>query len=102
MDYSNISYVLASVLFILGIKKLSHPKTARKGNSLAALGMLVAIVSTLIAYEMIDYQMISIGMIIGAIIGALFAQKVEMNGTDFLYIFHWVRGIKHEDSAIIC
>ena len=78
MDYSNISYVLASVLFILGIKKLSHPKTARNGNSLAALGMLVAIVSTLIAYEMIDYQMISIGMIIGAIIGALFAQKVEM------------------------
>ena len=78
MDYSNISYVLASVLFILGIKKLSHPKTARNGNSLAALGMLVAIVSTLIAYEMIDYQMIFIGMIIGAIIGALFAQKVEM------------------------
>ena len=78
MDYSNISYVLASVLFILGIKKLSHPKTARNGNSLAALGMLVAIVSTLLAYEMIDYQMIFIGMIIGTIIGALFAQKVEM------------------------
>ena len=78
MDYSNISYVLASVLFILGIKKLSHPKTARNGNLLAALGMLVAIVSTLIAYEMIDYPMIIVGMIIGTIIGALFAQKVEM------------------------
>ena len=78
MDYSNISYVLASVLFILGIKKLSHPKTARNGNLLAALGMLVAIVSTLLAYEMIDYQMIIVGMIIGTIIGALFAQKVEM------------------------
>ena len=78
MDYSNISYVLASVLFILGIKKLSHPKTARDGNLLAALGMLVAIVSTLVAYQMIDYQMIIVGMIIGTIIGALFAQKVEM------------------------
>ena len=78
MDYSNISYVLASVLFILGIKKLSHPKTARNGNLLAAFGMLVAIVSTLVAYEMIDYQMIIVGMIIGTIIGALFAQKVEM------------------------
>ncbi|MDP6169507.1 MAG: NAD(P)(+) transhydrogenase (Re/Si-specific) subunit beta [Candidatus Marinimicrobia bacterium] len=78
MDYSNIFYVLASVLFILGIKKLSHPKTARNGNFLAALGMLVAIVSTLVAYDKIDFQMIIVGMIIGTIIGALFAQKVEM------------------------
>ncbi len=78
MDYSNIFYVLASVLFILGIKRLSHPKTARHGNFLAALGMLVAIVSTLIYSDNIDFQTIIIGMIIGTIIGVLFAQKVEM------------------------
>ena len=78
MDYYNIFYVLASVLFILGIKKLSHPKTARNGNLLAALGMFVAIVSTLVAYDKIDFQMIIVGMIIGTVIGALFAQKVEM------------------------
>jgi len=78
MDYTNIFYVLASVLFILGIKKLSHPKTARNGNFLSALGMFVAIVSTLLASEKIDLHMIMVGMIIGTVIGALFAQKVEM------------------------
>ena len=78
MDYTNIFYVLASVLFILGIKKLSHPKTARNGNFLSALGMLLAIISTLIASDNIDLPIIMIGMIIGTVIGALFAQRVEM------------------------
>ena len=58
-DFSNFSYVLAAVLFILGIKKLSHPKTARDGNFLAAFGMLIAIVATLIFYSEINYQLIS-------------------------------------------
>ena len=78
MNYTNIFYVLASVLFILGIKKLSHPKTARSGNFLSACGMFVAIVSTLVANDNIDLQMIVLGIIIGSAIGALFAQKVEM------------------------
>ena len=78
MAYSNIFYVLSAVLFILGIKKLSHPKTARNGNFIAASGMLIAILSTLLSYGAIDLQMIFIGMIIGSIIGATFALKVEM------------------------
>ena len=77
-DYSSIAYVLASVLFILGIKKLSHPKTARDGNFVAASGMLIAIVATLVFYSNIDFQLILIGIAIGAIIGATFAIKVEM------------------------
>ena len=76
--YSSIAYVLASVLFILGIKKLSHPKTARDGNFIAASGMLIAIVATLVFYSNIDFQLILIGIAIGAIIGATFAIKVEM------------------------
>ena len=78
MNYSNIFYVLASVLFILGIKKLSHPKTARNGNFIAASGMLIAILATLLSYGKIDLQMILVGMLIGSIIGATFALKVEM------------------------
>ena len=77
-EYSSIAYVLASVLFILGIKKLGHPKTARDGNFVAASGMLIAIVATLIFYSNIDFQLIFIGMALGAIIGATFAIKVEM------------------------
>jgi len=62
----------------MGIKMLSHPKSARKGNSIAALGMLIAIVSTLYAGEVLDFKLIAIGMLIGAIIGGFAAQKVEM------------------------
>tara|TARA_B100000953_G_scaffold167099_1_gene137704 strand:- start:1209 stop:2579 length:1371 start_codon:yes stop_codon:yes gene_type:complete len=78
VEFANIFYVFAAVLFILGLKKLSHPKTARSGNTIAAAGMFIAIVATLIAYDQIDYQLIAVGMIIGTIIGATFAIKVEM------------------------
>ena len=78
MEYTNIFYVLASVLFILGIKKLSHPKTARNGNTLAFIGMMIAISVTLFSYGQLDYWQIATGMIIGAIIGATFAIRVEM------------------------
>jgi len=78
VEFANIFYVFAAVLFILGLKKLSHPKTARSGNTIAAAGMFIAIVATLIAYGQIDYQLIAVGMIIGTIIGATFAIKVEM------------------------
>ena len=78
MELSNFFYVLASVFFILGIKKLSHPKTARGGNSLAALGMLIAIISTLVFYKNIDLTVIALGIAIGSVIGFFFATKVEM------------------------
>lgn len=78
MEYTNIAYVLSAILFILGIKRLSSPKTARSGNTIASVGMLIAIVATLVSYDLLDFQTIAIGMIIGAIIGAFFAIKVEM------------------------
>ena len=78
METINLFYVLAAVLFILGIKRLGHPKTAMNGNRLAAVGMLIAILATLVTYDQIDFQLIAIGMIIGSIIGATFAIKVEM------------------------
>ena len=80
MVYTNIFYVLASVLFILGIKKLSHPRTARNGNMIAFIGMMIAIVATLLAkHEIeIDFQLIAIGIVVGIIIGATFAIKVQM------------------------
>ncbi len=78
MDIANISYVLAAVLFIIGIKKLSHPKSAQSGNQIAALGMLIAIVATIATANMIDLKLIIIGMIIGSVIGLIFATKVEM------------------------
>lgn len=64
------SYLLASILFIFGLRSLSHPKTARQGMNLAAAGMLVAIVGTLLHHEILDYWLILIGLAIGGAIGA--------------------------------
>ena len=64
------SYLFASILFVFGLKGLSHPKTARRGMNMAALGMLVAIIGTLLHHEIISYMMIFIGIVIGSAIGA--------------------------------
>ncbi len=74
----NLSYTLAAVLFILGLKFLSHPDTARRGNTLSALGMLLAVVVTLLDQSIIDYRWILLGIVTGAVIGALAARLVAM------------------------
>ena len=75
---TDLVYLIASVLFILGLKKLSSPKTARRGNFLALLGMLLAIVITLLDKGIISYTYIIIGLIIGGTIGAYAAKTVQM------------------------
>lgn len=76
--FLNIVYLIASVLFILGIKKLGSPKTARSGNLYSSVGMLLAIVATLLDYRILTYEYIIIGLVIGSGIGALLAVKVQM------------------------
>ncbi len=73
-----LAYLGAAVCFIIGLKRLSTPVTARSGNVIAAFGMLLAIVATLIDQSIVSYQMIVVGMIIGAVVGAVFAQSVKM------------------------
>ncbi|HPO55213.1 MAG TPA: NAD(P)(+) transhydrogenase (Re/Si-specific) subunit beta [Ignavibacteriaceae bacterium] len=75
-----VSYLVSSVLFILGIKNLSSPKTARKGNFYASLGMLLAIVATLFDQNVLTFEWIIIGLIVGSAIGTILALKVEMTG----------------------
>ena len=74
----DISYLISAICFIYGLKMLSHPKTARNGNIIASIGMLIAIVATVYTGTNLDLKMIAIAMIIGSIIGAFFAIKVEM------------------------
>ena len=64
-----LSYLLASILFIAGLKALSHPQTARRGMNMAAMGMLVAIIGTLLDQNIISYDLIIVGMIVGSLIG---------------------------------
>ncbi len=72
------AYLLASVLFILGLKMLSSPKTARRGNLFGASGMLIAVLITLTDQKIIDFSFIIAGLIIGAAIGLLLALRVQM------------------------
>ena len=74
----NLFYLIAATCFIIGLKRLSHPKTARSGNIIAAVGMLIAIVATLVSSDILDLRLIAIGLIIGSTIGTLFAARVQM------------------------
>ena len=73
-----LSYLVAASLFILGLKKLGSPATARRGNIYAAVGMLVAVVATLLNQQVLNYQMILVGVLIGSVIGAITARSVAM------------------------
>jgi len=79
----NISYLIASVLFILGLIKLAHPRTAVQGNFLGAVGMLIAIVATLFERNIIEaglngFAFIFTGILVGSLIGIIMALKVQM------------------------
>ena len=74
----NLFYLLSAICFILGLKRLSHPKTARSGNLLAAIGMLIAIAATLASSNVLDFKLIALGVGIGSVIGLLFATRVQM------------------------
>ncbi|NJO76753.1 MAG: NAD(P)(+) transhydrogenase (Re/Si-specific) subunit beta, partial [Leptolyngbyaceae cyanobacterium RM1_406_9] len=73
-----ITYLVAASLFIVGLKQLGSPATARRGNLIAAIGMFLAIVATLLNQSVLNYQMILVGVVIGSLVGAIAAQKVEM------------------------
>src|SRR5215203_250219 len=68
-NLTQLSYVIAAVLFILGLRSLTRPDKARQGMQLAAVGMLLAVCGTLIHHEILDYRWIAGGLVLGAIIG---------------------------------
>lgn len=75
---ANLSYIVSAALFIFGLKMLGSPATARRGNMLSSLGMLIAVVAGLTAEGIVSYEYIAVGMVLGAIIGALAARLVGM------------------------
>ena len=75
---ANLSYVVSAVLFIFGLKMLGSPATARRGNLLSAIGMLIAVIAGLTAEGIVTYEYIIGGIIVGSLIGALAARLIEM------------------------
>ena len=76
--FIELSYFLASVLFILGLRGLTHPETARRGMHLAEFGMLMAILGTLMNSEIVSYEWIIAGLLIGSTIGLAMGLWVPM------------------------
>ncbi len=77
-NWIDIAYLIAAVLFVVGIKGLTKPKTAVRGNLLAAAGMGVAAVVTLLNEHIVTYEIIIAGVVVGGLIGAIMAKKVQM------------------------
>ncbi|MGD2068916.1 MAG: NAD(P)(+) transhydrogenase (Re/Si-specific) subunit beta [Gemmatimonadota bacterium] len=81
MDLSvlvELAYLLSAILFVVGLKRMQSPATARRGNGLAALAMLIAIVATLVDNQILNWTGILLGIVVGALIGAVLARTVKM------------------------
>ena len=108
-----ICYIASSVLFIIGLKRMSSPVSARKANQLSAVGMLIAIVATLLTSGMMEWQWIAFGLAAGTGIGILAALKVTMtampqmvgllNGSGGLasFIVGWAAYHYQPDSSLL-
>ncbi|MBK1718159.1 NAD(P)(+) transhydrogenase (Re/Si-specific) subunit beta [Thiocystis violacea] len=78
VNHQALAYLLSAILFILGLKGLTHPATARRGNLYAMLGMLIAIAATLLGREVQSYGFIIAGIAGGAVIGTIVAMRIQM------------------------
>jgi NAD(P) transhydrogenase subunit beta len=78
LDLVNIIYLIAASLFILGLKGLSHPRTSIRGNMMGAVGMLIAVVVTLLNRQIVRFEIIAAGLVVGAAVGAVLALKIRM------------------------
>jgi len=89
----NLIYIAASILFIFGIKMLGSAETARRGNQLSSVGMLLAVIATLL-YFGLAWWMVVAGVIVGAAIGAVAATRVQMTGMpEMVALFNGFGGI---------
>ena len=76
--FADLCYLVSAAAFIFGLKRLQSPATARSGNVLAAIGMLIAIVVTLIDQNVVNYKLILVGVIIGSLVGGVASRAVQM------------------------
>ena len=92
-DVTNLLYLITIVTFILALRFLSHPTTARRGNWIGAVGMLIAVVVTFVQDEIVSFWEIAVGMVIGGVFGAVAARKVRMTAMpQMVALFNGVGG----------
>ena len=93
------AYIVASVLFIIGLLWLRSPETARAGNRLSALGMLIAVVFTVIDRDIVSYEWIIVGFIVGALIGAIAARQVQLTAMPQMVAIFTASAVRHQLSS---
>ncbi|HIA42602.1 MAG TPA: NAD synthetase, partial [Gammaproteobacteria bacterium] len=90
----NLTYILASMLFIFGLKMLGSPETAKRGNLVSSSGMFLAVLVTLLDQSIIDFTWIIVGTCVGASIGFLAATKIKMTAMpEMVALFNGFGGI---------
>jgi NAD(P) transhydrogenase subunit beta len=92
-DFIRVLYIAAFICFILGLRLLNHPRTARRGNGVAAVGMAFAVVATLLIEDVGDYGLIAAGMVVGTAVGLPAARQVKMTAMpQMVALFNGVGG----------
>ncbi|MDP7090440.1 MAG: NAD(P)(+) transhydrogenase (Re/Si-specific) subunit beta, partial [Dehalococcoidia bacterium] len=99
MNITNVAYIFAAILFIVGLKQLGSPATARNGNRMSSLAMLIAVMATVVGKDIASWEFILCGIIVGSTIGAFSARKVAM--TDMPQLVAIFNGFGGAASAVI-
>ncbi len=92
-------YLLSATLFVFGLKRMGSPATARQGNRMAALAMLIAIVATLMEQDILSWQLVAVGIVLGSLIGAFLARSVKM--TDMPQLVGIFNGLGGGASGVV-
>ncbi|WP_342823472.1 NAD(P)(+) transhydrogenase (Re/Si-specific) subunit beta [Candidatus Lucifugimonas marina] len=99
MNITNVMYIVAAILFIVGLKQLGSPATARNGNRMSSMAMLIAVLATVVGNDIMSWEWIIGGAIVGAAIGAFSARKVAM--TEMPQLVAIFNGFGGAASAVI-
>jgi NAD(P) transhydrogenase subunit beta len=92
-DFIAAAYIVAFILFVVGLRRLTHPRTAVQGNKLAAVGMAVAVAATLLKEEIGDWELIAAGVVVGTAVGVPAARNVKMTAMpQMVALFNGVGG----------
>jgi NAD(P) transhydrogenase subunit beta len=99
VNITNLAYIFAAILFILGLKRLGSPATARSGNRMSSMAMLVAVLATVLGNDLMSWEWIIGGVLVGSAIGAYSARKIAM--TDMPQLVAVFNGFGGAASAVV-
>ena len=93
-NVSAVAYLISAIFFVFALNGLSHPDSARRGNTFGILGMITAVITTMLSPQVVSYQMILIAILIGGSIGTFIAIKIEMTSLpELVAAFHSLVGL---------